>query len=446
MSDWRTTVTGARRLFAAGELSSEELEGSQRNTIRRLDGRLNAFISVLSESGPRKTRGPLQGITIAVKDNVFVAGRRTTAGSKAFRRFVPAHDADVVADLRGAGATLIGKTNMHEFAFGVTNINEYWGDCRNPWNPSRVSGGSSGGSAVAVSTGMACAAIGTDTGGSVRIPASLCGVVGYKPTYGLISIRGIVPLAWSLDTVGFLTSTVTDAAFLASISSRRGSPKIVAGLKGTGPRPLGGVRLGVPWGLLEPLDDDVRARFRESLDLAAQEGAKVVPVSLEHVKEASACRSIITHAEAASFHRKYYSKMHRNYGREMRRRVAQGLAIPAVVYIDALRARRELLAGFRSIFRRVDLLALPTTRIPAPTVKESRGGESSQRVRSALIALPELFNLFGAPAISIPCGLTHDRLPVGFQLAADVGFDAELLQVAVALERIFPKLPRPGLS
>jgi len=380
---------------------------------------------------------------VAVKDNIYVGGSRTTAGSRVFRRFVSPYDADVVARLREAGATIIGKTNMHEFAFGVTNINPYTGDCRNPWNHDRISGGSSGGSAVAVATGMACAAVGTDTGGSVRIPASLCGIVGYKPTYELISRRGVVPLAWSLDTVGFLTRSVGDAAMLTGLTLGGSRSEPTPDFRNLKPRSVKGMRLGVPWNLLEPLDDDVRLRFRESLALAEGEGARIASVRFEHIREAAACRSLITHAEAASFHRAYFSARFRDYGREMRRRVAQGLAIPAAVYVDALRVRRTLLADFRSLFKRVDLFALPTTRIPAPTVEASKRDETAPAVRTALIALPEPFNLFGAPAITIPCGLTREGLPVGLQLAADINRDFDLLSASLSLERVLPKLPAP---
>lgn len=436
------TIAEAKKRFASGELTPEVLGRSQRKVIRNTNKELRAFITVFPPGeGCRHARGPLGGITLAVKDNIFVAGRRTTAGSKVFRNFVPSYDADVVKVLRAAGATVVGKTNLHEFAFGVTNVNPFSGDCRNPWSRDRVSGGSSGGSAVAVATGMACAALGTDTGGSVRIPAALCGVVGYKPTYGLISRRGIVPLAWSLDTVGFLTRSVADAATLVYLALGDSAPRELLGLRHLKPRPMKGVRLGVPWNLLEPLEEDVRRRFQESLAMAESAGARIMSVRLEHVSEAAACRSLITHAEAASFHRSYFSTMYGDYGREMRRRVAQGLAIPAAVYLDALRVRRALLTGFRSLFKQVDLLALPTTRIRAPTVRASKASETAQKVRTALISLPEPFNLFGAPAISIPCGLTRDNLPVGFQLGADVGRDAELLSAALSFERIFPKLP-----
>jgi aspartyl-tRNA(Asn)/glutamyl-tRNA(Gln) amidotransferase subunit A len=372
-----------------------------------------------------------------VKDNVYMKGHRTTAGSKVLRNFTPAYDAEVVKLLSSAGASFVGKTNLHEFAFGVTNINPHYGDCRNPWDESRVSGGSSGGSAVAVATGMACVAVGTDTGGSVRTPAALCGVVGYKPTYGLTSNRGVVPLSWSLDTVGFLTRCVSDAAKLALLTF---GPAPSLALRGLRPAALEGARIGVPRNILEPLDSGVRVRFERSLELAESEGARIIEVNFKHFQEVSASRSLITHAEAAAYHRHYFSTKFKQYGKDVRRRIAQGLTIPAAVYIDAQRARTALLANYRSIFRSVDVLALPTTRTPAPTVSACKDDQTAPGIRTALLGLTEPFNLFGAPAITIPCGLTPGGLPVGFQLACGTYGDSKLLSFALALEQIFPKV------
>lgn len=425
-------------MLASGEISPQDILEAQRKVILHSNDKLHAFITILPAAEKHtKRNAALRGITIGVKDNVYVRGRRTTAGSKVLSDFVPAYDADVVKQLSVAGASLVGKTNMHEFAFGATNINPHYGDCRNPWDEERVSGGSSGGSAVAVATGMACAAVGTDTGGSVRTPAALCGVVGYKPTYGLTSRRGVVPLSWSLDTVGFLTRCVSDAAKLALLTF---GPESSVELRGLKPAPLEGTRIGVPDNILGPLDGDIRRSFQRSLELAEGEGARTVQVKFMHFEEIAASRSLITHAEAASYHRRYFSARLKDYGRDVRRRIAQGLSIPAAVYIDAQRARNALLRYYRSIFRRVDLLALPTTRTPAPTVKASKSDLTAPGIRTALLGLTEPFNLFGAPAITIPCGLTRDGLPVGLQIAGDTYGDAKVLSFALALERIFPKV------
>ena len=429
------SVTELQRSLSSSAISAKELLDVRRRKIGNLNGKLNAFITVFTEaSGLRSTRrAPLRGITIAVKDNICVKGHRTTAGSRVLERFVPTTDADAVARLKGAGAVLMGKTNLHEFAFGVTNINPFFGDCRNPWNSERISGGSSGGSAVAVASGMSCAAVGTDTAGSVRIPASLCGVVGYKPSYGLISRRGIVPLSWSFDTVGFLTRGVEDATLLASI---------VCDSKGTlgRPRPirLRGLRIGVPTNMLQDVDEDVRLSYERALNTAEDAGAKLVRFDFPHVKETIACRSLITHAEAASYHRRHFFRKYLQYGAELRKRLAQGLAIPAAVYLDAQRARGPLIESYVSVFEILDLIASPTTPIAAPTIRDSKNGETSKKIRATLLTFTEPFNVYGAPAISIPCGLTREMLPVGLQLAGNLNSDNLLLSAALSLERLLP--------
>ena len=431
------SVNELRRQLSSGAVSAKELLDVRRRRIRKLNDKLNAFITVFGEasaSGRHSARRtPLLGITISLKDNIYVKGHRTTAGSRVLDRFVPTRDADIVVRLKGAGAVLLGKTNLHEFAFGVTNINPFFGDCRNPWDRERVSGGSSGGSAVAVASGMSCAAVGTDTAGSVRIPASLCGVVGYKPTYGLISRRGIVPLSWSLDTVGFLTRSVEDAAFLTSLVCD-GSTTI----RRCRPIRLRGLRIGVPRNMLQEVEEDVRLRYEDALALAEDAGAKLVRFDFPYVGETIACRSLITHAEAASYHRRYFFEKYTQYSAELRKRLAQGLAIPAAVYLDAQRARGPLIERYMSIFRIADLIALPTTPTAAPTIRDSKNGETSKKIRAALLTFTEPFNVYGAPAISIPCGLTRRKLPVGLQLAGNLNSDNLLLSAALSLERLLP--------
>jgi len=426
------SVTELLGRMQSGAVTAREVLESRTRNIRKLDEKLNAFITVFKQDdGRREARGPLGGVTIALKDNIYVKGHRTTAGSRVLERFVPDSDADVVVRLKGAGVVLLGKTNLHEFAFGVTNINAHFGDCKNPWDAERVSGGSSGGSAVAVATGMACAAVGTDTAGSVRIPASLCGIVGYKPTHGLISRRGIVPLSWSLDTVGFLTRCVEDASLLASIACDES--KVARHCR---PLPLRGFRLGVPRNMLHGIEDDVKLRYEEALAAAEGAGARLVRFDFPHTKEATACRSLVTHAEAAAYHRRYFFEKYEQYGSDLRKRIAQGLAIPAVAYLDAQRARGPLIEEYRLTFHNVDAIALPTTPIAAPTIRASKDGETSKRIRTALLKFTEQFNVYGAPAISIPCGLTRRGLPVGLQLAGDLDSDSRLLSAALSMERL----------
>src|SRR5256712_5008869 len=261
-------------------MRAAELLESQLDNIRRQNDELRAFITVFPSGERAPTgRGSLRGIPISIKDIINVKGKPTTAGSKVLLGYVPRVDAAVVRALKEAGATLTGKTNLHEFAFGVTNLNPHFGDCRNPWKKDRISGGSSGGGAVSVAAGMSCAAIGSDTAGSIRIPASLCGVVGYKPTYGLVSRDGVIPLSWSLDSIGFLTKSVRDAVILASVTFTGGAGFAPLRARGGGrirPLKLRGLRLGIPRKLLEPLEEDVRRRYEAFLESAAKESARVM--------------------------------------------------------------------------------------------------------------------------------------------------------------------------
>ena len=443
------TVWEASELLAARSIHAEELLDSQLDNIRRRNDELRAFITVFPGGERGRGGGSLRGIPISIKDIIHVKGKPTTAGSKVLHGYVPRADAAVVGALKEAGATLTGKTNLHEFAFGVTNLNPHFGNCRNPWKRDRISGGSSGGGAVSVAAGMSCAAIGSDTAGSIRIPASLCGVVGFKPSYGLVSRDGVIPLSWSLDSIGFLTRSVRDASILASvtftdgagIASRR-DPRRSGRNK---PLRLKGLRLGIPRNILEPLEEDVRRRYEASLDLAEREGARLMDVQLENPQAMAAARSIIVHAEAASYHRELLRDHFKDYGKDVRERLLQGLLIPATTYLAAQRVRRKLASSFRGLFNRVDLLLLPTTCIAAPRLNAVRVavGNTSMDVRTALLRLTEPFNLVGAPAISISCGATREALPVGLQLVGDVMEDQRLLSAALSFERILPRLGPP---
>ena len=439
------TVWEASKLLAARSIHAEELLESQLDNIRRQNDELRAFITVFPGGERGSGRGSLRGIPISVKDIIHVRGKPTTAGSKVLLGYVPRVDAAVVRALKEAGATLTGKTNLHEFAFGVTNLNPHFGNCRNPWKKDRISGGSSGGGAVSVAAGMSCAAIGSDTAGSIRIPASLCGVVGYKPTYGLVSRDGVIPLSWSLDSIGFLTKSVRDAIILASVTFTEAATHDPKSGWRTRPLKLRGLRLGIPRNVLEPLEEDVRRRYEASLNMAEKEGAKLMKVQLENPQAMAAARNIIVHAEAASYHREWMRDHFADYGKDVRERLLQGLLIPATTYLAAQRVRRKLTASFRRLFKRVDLLVLPTTCIAAPRLKTSRVvvGNTSMDVRTALLRLTELFNLVGAPAISIPCGATREVLPVGLQLVGDVLADQRLLSAALSFEKVLPRLGPP---
>ncbi|MEM4290818.1 MAG: amidase [Candidatus Caldarchaeum sp.] len=408
----------------------------QYDVIRMLNDRYKAYITVfekpLSSSGFR--RKLLRGASIAVKDVFHVKGFPTTAGSKLLARNVSESTAYVVERLMALGGVVNGKTNLHEFAFGVSNRNPHYGDCLNPYDAARVSGGSSGGSAVAVTLGMCDAALGSDTAGSVRIPASFCGVVGFKPSRGLLSTKGLIPLSWSLDTVGVLTKNVWDAALLMSLMSDRfKKPLDIKPLR------LEKIRLGIPRNyFLDYLHEDVEKNFEAAVSKAETEGCRVVKVFVEQPETAARCRFIIVHSEAAAYHLKISKAQMSLYSEDVKQRIAAGLAIPASAYLTALRARKRLASMFRKTFKECDFLILPTTIIPAHRVEEEvveLGGKSFD-VRTAVIRNTELFNVYGTPALSIPCGFTGNGLPTGLQVVGDFFDDVRVLRLGLALQNL----------
>ncbi|MEM4280960.1 MAG: amidase [Candidatus Caldarchaeum sp.] len=418
------------------KLSFSERWNDQNSRIKLYNDKYHAYITVFEKPLAVKgfLRKTLKGAIIAVKDIFHIEGYPTTAGSKLFNGKISKTTAYAVKRILQSGGVVNGKTNLHEFAFGVSNRNPHYGDCLNPFDAGRVSGGSSGGSAVAVALGMCDAALGTDTAGSVRIPASFCGLVGFKPSQDLVSTEGTIPLSWSLDHVGVICRTVWDAAFLTSVLSD--SFKKPLSIK---PAALEGLKIGVPANFfLDYLDDDVRRNFEKSIDKAGSGGCDVVKVVVEKPETAARCRFIIVHSEAAAHHLKLCSGKMDLYGDEVRQRIASGLAIPASVYLNALRARKILRDRFRKIFKQCDVLAVPTTIIPAHRLEEEHvdvGGKLFD-VRTATLRNTELFNVYGVPAVSIPNGFTKNGLPTGLQLIGDIFEDIKLLRITYAFERL----------
>jgi len=373
-----------------------------------------------------------------VKDLFETAGVRTTAGTLFLKDNVPTHDAVVIEKLRTAGAHLIGKTNTHEIALGVTTANPHFGICRNPWDPSRTPGGSSGGSAVAVATGMAIAAIGTDTGGSIRIPASLCGVVGLKPTFGRISLRGVFPLSWNLDHVGPLTRCVTDAAIVL---------QAIAGYDAEDPQcamvpvddyvarledGVSGFRIAVADGLyVGESEPEVLDSVGEAAEIFRGLGAVVTPVSMEYLGEAALANGQMTQADAAAYHRQRLSEHPEMFGEDVRQRLEAGRALSAADYVAARRSQAVLRRQLERLLAEHHLLMLPTTPVTAPLIE---GGDAVAHARR-LTRFTAPFNLTGLPAISIPGGFTRTGLPVGVQMVAAPWSEARLLQAARAYER-----------
>jgi len=461
------SIKEACEAIRSGEVSPVELTASVIERIRRLNDVLNAYISVFEHSAIEeaskaeariragKWLGPLDGIPISVKDVFYMKDTITTAGSPVLKDFRAGYDATVVRRLREAGAVFVGKTNLHEFAYGVTNVNPYFGPTKNPWDLERVSGGSSGGSAAAVAAGMCLASLGTDTGGSTRIPAALCGIFGFKPTYGLVSKHGVVPLAWSLDHVGILARSAWDVRILL---------ETVAGfdpmdpttnfsqrseLKRTENVDIKKLRVGLPGEeFLEPLQEDVRKLFWSSLEKLEGEGWQILKLDFKYFEHVSACRYVILLTEAASFHSDWLRENPELYSEELRHRLMLGLLVPSDVYLKAQRARKVLIREFLRAMKGLDLVACPTTSVTAPKIGEEKilVQDKELSVRLALLRLTEPFNALALPAVSVPCGRSKDGLPAGLQLVAKPFCDGLLLAAATAYEEITGKgYERPPL-
>lgn len=387
-----------------------------------------------------------------MKDLIYIKGVRCTAGSKILSDHVASYDSPISARLKSAGAVIVGTTNMHEFAAGITGDNPHYGPVRNPWDEERDPGGSSSGSAAAVAAGLSVSAIGTDTGGSTRVPAALCGIVGLKPTYGRISRLGVVPLASSFDTVGTLTSCAWDAAALLSVLAGHDSedlttvatevPDYVAALAEV----PAGLRVGVPRKYFhESVESGVEDAFSRFLDGLTAVGCSVQDLELEGIERVQDCWRTICRAEEAAFHLRWLESNPEAYGDDVRAALEQGRSISAVDYVNAQNLRPILMHGFSSSMNGVDVLAVPTTSIVAPKIGQKTVDVNGRQVdvRPALIDLTLPFNVVGFPAVSLPAGLNRG-LPVGVQLVAGPFGEAKLLRLAEALKGKgpYPSPPR----
>jgi aspartyl-tRNA(Asn)/glutamyl-tRNA(Gln) amidotransferase subunit A len=469
-----TAVEIARRV-AGRETSAEAVTREHLETIAARDGGLDAFLAVTADRALAQARrldaalaagapaGPLAGVPVAVKDILDIEGVPTTCGSRILEGYRPPFTATAVARLEAAGAIVIGKTNMDEFAMGSSTENSAFKTTRNPWDRARVPGGSSGGSAVAVSAGMAPLALGTDTGGSIRQPAALCGVVGLKPTYGRVSRYGVVAFASSLDQVGPLARTVEDAALAATVLSgldtadATSADKEVPDFRAALAQGAAGLRVGVPWSFLEKgVDEGMMAAFRQALRDLETAGARLVEIDLPHAPHAVATYYIVATAEASSNLARFdgvrygfradgahelkemYEKTRRQgFGAEVKRRIMLGTYVLSAGYYDAYylkaqQVRTLVRRDYEQAFERVDAVAMPTSPTPAFKIGE--------RMDDPLeLYLVDVFtvsaNLAGLPALSVPCGLTPDRLPIGLQLTGRPFDEATLLRIGDAYER-----------
>ena len=437
------TLAEQRELIKSKEINASDLAAACYRQIDRLNPMLNAFITVIpqgeEETPDNRHIALLQGIPIAVKDLYNTKGIRTTGGSKFFADYVPSEDAFVVDKIKKAGAHIIGKTNTHEIALGVTNNNPHFGACRNPWDIARTPGGSSGGSAVAVATGMALAAIGTDTGGSIRIPASLCGVVGLKPTYGRISLRGILPLSWNLDHAGPITKRVEDAAVMLQVMGGY-DPEDPASFK-TLPGDFSShmqdtirdrkVALAVGTFVEEVTQPEVLASIRKSADVLAEQGAIIEEVNVDYLREGALANALMTQADGAAFHRERLKEHPDWFGADVRQRLETGAGFTSSEYALARRTQAEVRRRCDLLFEEYDVLILPTTPIVAPVLE----GENAVERARLLTRLTSPFNITGLPALSVPCGFSSEGLPIGLQIASRAWNESGVLRIGYAYQQ-----------
>jgi aspartyl-tRNA(Asn)/glutamyl-tRNA(Gln) amidotransferase subunit A len=444
------TLSEAAAAVRRKAVSPVELTRACLAQVEQLNPKFNAFITITAESALAEARtaeaeihaghwrGPLHGIPIALKDLIDTAGVKTTAASAVFQDRIPQEDAQVVKRLKGAGAVLLGKLNLQECAYGASGLISYYGVVRNPWNPDHIAGGSSSGSAVAVATGMCFGALGTDTGGSIRQPSSLCGTVGLKPSYGRVSCRGVIPLAWSLDHVGPLTRTVTDAVLMLQAISGY-DPEDIATQDISVPdfsrvveKGVSSLHIGFPSEFYEDLDPEIRARVSEALEVVRHLTAGAREVALRIDPD-----STMQKAEAYACHADKIAKNPDLYSPETLWRLRSGENITASAYIQARRKQDQSKRSITKLFTDVDLLVMPTVAIATPLIADLHPGEQGnmRKVELATLRNTRPFNISGLPAISVPCGFTDAGLPVGLQIAGPLWGEAVVLRLAHAYEQ-----------
>jgi aspartyl-tRNA(Asn)/glutamyl-tRNA(Gln) amidotransferase subunit A len=450
------TVERAGRLLRTRKVSALELTRATLDRIHALDGKLKSFITVTAdlallqarradrEIGRGEYRGPLHGVPVSLKDLYWTKGIRTTAGSKILANFIPEEDSTATARLARAGAVLVGKANMHEFAIGATTENPFYGTCHNPWSYDHIPGGSSGGSAAAVAAGLGLASLGSCTGGSIRIPASFCGIVGLKPTYGVVPRTGIVPNSSSLDHGGPITRTAADAALvLEAIAGPDGrDPSAVneslPAARSMRGRSLKGLRVGVPTNYyFDVIDPEVDTLVRTAIGELRRLGAKIVPIEIPDVELSLDACVVVAWSECANFHRKWLLGKPHEYGADTLDYLTGALLYRATDYVQAQRVRARIRSSLREAFRRVDVIASPTGVLPASRIgqTEFKLGRRKVPVLSVMARITCIANLTGEPAVSVPCGFTKAGLPAGLQIHGPAMSDMRVLQVAHAYDQ-----------
>jgi aspartyl-tRNA(Asn)/glutamyl-tRNA(Gln) amidotransferase subunit A len=460
-----TSIRETAEEIHSGILTPTELVIEMLDRIDEMDGEIQAFVTVMRDQALRDAeqaekemrtglyRSQLHGIPIAMKDLIAVQGVRTTASSKVLADHISHENAMVVDLLRKSGAIIIGKTNTFEFAYGP-----YAPPTRNPWDHTRTTGGSSGGSAAAVAIGMCLGAIGTDTGGSIRIPSACCGMTGLKPTYGRVSCYGVIPLSWSLDHVGPIAHSAEDCAILFdaiakydprdsnSVSGPSATPNrytstLIGGVEGRGPLSLQGLKVGVPQDdFVNPLDPEVRRSWRAALSVLQEEGVELFDIELP--RPTMDLYRTIQKPEASLAHMQkgWFPERSELYSDLLRTRLIEGQHIPAVDYLKALHERRLLSSSFRTILQRVDAFVLPT--IPIPAILSAQAGTDIEidgvleNATTSYLRLTMPFNLSGLPTVSFPCGFSSQNLPIGLQAVGKPFEEATVLRIANAYQQL----------
>lgn len=442
-------LSEASQAVQTREVSPVQLTEACLSRIEKLDSSLKAYITVLAESALEEARhaeaeiargewkGPLHGIPIAVKDLAETAGVRTTAGSAVLQHHIPSEDAEVVRRLRLAGAVLLGKLNLHEFAYGGSGVIGHYGAARNPWNTGHITGGSSSGSAAAVAAGLCFGAIGTDTAGSIRLPSAYCGVVGLKPSYGLVSMRGIIPLSWTLDHVGPITRTVSDAALMLQAIAHYDMhdvychkfppvyyPSALA-------EPVSGLKLATPREFWEDVDPEISKAVDAAIAVLSRMTAGVREISISTDSDRTVVR-----CEPWVYHQRYLPAHEKEYDAETLRRIRSGSEVSAADYIqkyrELLHQRREII----HVFDQVDLIVTPTSPVLPPAFAELK--ERPEQLRSRELVMlrnTRPWNVYGLPAISIPCGFSASGLPIGLQIIGAPGSEGVIMSLAYAHEK-----------
>lgn len=455
------SITELAPLIESKEISPVEVAEDVIAQIEVLNDKVNAYIDVKSEKILKQAevaeaevlsenyRGPLHGIPMAIKDNIYFANEVTTMGSKIHQNFVPKDDATVVNLLRDAGVTFTGKLNLHEYAWGATNNNPHFGPCRNPWDLERISGGSSGGSGVSTASHMTIAALGTDTGGSIRIPSSFCGITGLKPTHGLVSKYGAFPLAWSLDHIGPMTKNAKDAAYVLEAIAGY-DPKDPTSVKVNSScysNELTGDVKGLKIGIIEDyffnnVDSDVEESVRNAILSLEKEGATVEVVKASFSRVVYAEMITIT-TEASAIHHDNLIEREEDFGDDVRFLLKLGEIPSAVDYLQAQQIRLQLNRELKELFNYVDVLITPTLPILPPKIGQDIVSLNGSDVSflDHIIRFTGPFNLTGLPAVSVPCGFVNN-LPVGMQIVGPAFAEGRILNVAHTLEQIHPEFKK----